>query len=189
MTLQLDTSNSHDSNVIEKMNKMLSLYEGDVLELILTEWADDSDLSAIAEFLENRAIECGVKEMGDYPPKEPIKAFLRVDDVGFVGMWTEDGCIEPCFKSIRHAQTWGQKNGYIANEMEIEGIMIDDWCDKEADGNEGGFGWTQMCSEHAKGISERYQDDHGSGTCAVVGCCKESDHYINDLESIRYKKD
>jgi len=74
MSLQLDTSNAHDAKVIEKMNKMLSVYDNsdNVLEIILSQWCDDSNLESIATTLEERAFECGVHESGDYVNGELI---------------------------------------------------------------------------------------------------------------------
>ena len=40
--------------------------------------------------------------------------------------------------------------------------------------------WTQVCKKHGKQYKSLgiYLDDHGSGACGVIGCWKESDHYL-----------
>ena len=56
--MNLDTSHAHSEEAITAINKAvnsrtLHTYR-DILELILTEWADDKDLLDIAKFLEER---------------------------------------------------------------------------------------------------------------------------------------
>ena len=56
--MKLDTSHAHSEEAITAINKVvnsrtLHTYR-DILELILTEWADDEDLLDISKFLENR---------------------------------------------------------------------------------------------------------------------------------------
>ena len=56
--MKLDTSHAHSEEAITAINKAvnsrtLHTYR-DILELILTEWADDKDLLDIAKFLKER---------------------------------------------------------------------------------------------------------------------------------------
>jgi hypothetical protein len=57
--MKLDTSHEHSEQAITAINKAIGEQKGvfhyySVLELILTEWADDEDLLDISKFLENR---------------------------------------------------------------------------------------------------------------------------------------
>jgi hypothetical protein len=56
--MKLDTSHAHSEEAITAINKVvnsrtLHTYR-DILELILTEWADDEDLLDISKFLKER---------------------------------------------------------------------------------------------------------------------------------------
>lgn len=56
--MNLDTSHAHSEEAITAINKVvnsrtLHTYR-DILELILTEWADDEDLLDISKFLKER---------------------------------------------------------------------------------------------------------------------------------------
>tara|TARA_R110000850_G_C9781756_1_gene448430 strand:+ start:355 stop:726 length:372 start_codon:yes stop_codon:yes gene_type:complete len=58
MTYKLDTTSAHDKDIVDRFNKIAKRYTDDsILEHILVNWVDDSDLLDIAETLENRFIE------------------------------------------------------------------------------------------------------------------------------------
>ena len=58
MAYKLDTTNGHDKDIVARFNKIANKYSDDlILEHILVNWVDDSDLLDIAETLENRFIE------------------------------------------------------------------------------------------------------------------------------------
>ena len=53
--IKLDTLNGHSQEVVDKFNQVAEHYSEDaLLDLILTWWADDKDLTDIAKFLEER---------------------------------------------------------------------------------------------------------------------------------------
>ena len=57
--MKLDTSHEHSEEAINAINKAIGEQKGvfhyySVLELILTEWADNKDLIDIAKFLKER---------------------------------------------------------------------------------------------------------------------------------------
>ena len=55
--MKLDTSHAHSEEAINAMNDALTMSLANpiwILELLLTEWADDKDLIDIAKFLEER---------------------------------------------------------------------------------------------------------------------------------------
>jgi hypothetical protein len=57
--MKLDTSHAHSEEAINAINKAICEQKGvfhyySVLELILTEWADNKDLIDIAKFLKER---------------------------------------------------------------------------------------------------------------------------------------
>ena len=59
--MKLDTSHAHSEEAITAINKAVNSLDfgtlhtyRDILELILTEWADDADLIDISKFLKER---------------------------------------------------------------------------------------------------------------------------------------
>ena len=59
--MNLDTSHAHSEEAITAINKAVNSLDfgtlhtyRDILELILTEWADDADLIDISKFLKER---------------------------------------------------------------------------------------------------------------------------------------
>lgn len=50
--IQLDTRNGHDLEVVTNFNKVSStLSDADILDFILTKWADDKEIKEIADLL------------------------------------------------------------------------------------------------------------------------------------------
>ena len=39
--------------------------------------------------------------------------------------------------------------------------------------------WSQMCDGHSKKFNYALDENVGNGTCGVVGCYKEADHYVD----------
>lgn len=53
--MKLDTSHAHSEDAVNAMNEaLLAKHPENVLELLLTEWADDNDLIDMAKFLKER---------------------------------------------------------------------------------------------------------------------------------------
>ena len=62
MGYKLDTTNGHDKAIVDRFNIVSKQYtEGLILEHILINWVDDSDLLDITETLENRLLENDIK--------------------------------------------------------------------------------------------------------------------------------
>ena len=53
--IKLDTSHAHSEEAVNAMNEaLLAKHPKNVLELLLTEWADDNDLIDMAKFFKER---------------------------------------------------------------------------------------------------------------------------------------
>jgi hypothetical protein len=53
--ITLDTINGHDAKVVAEFNKVSAKFEDtDLLNIILSNWADDFDLEEITNFLNDR---------------------------------------------------------------------------------------------------------------------------------------
>ena len=64
-------------------------------------------------------------------------------------------------------------------------LTLDDW-EENKDNVHVFYCWTQLCSDHAKQITQPNSlDDCGSGICGVEGCWEESEYYLDfDYEDI-----
>jgi len=62
MAIKLNTDNAHNKDVIDNFNKITKHFGDDeLLEIILTNWCDDSDIKDITEHLKDRLLENGIK--------------------------------------------------------------------------------------------------------------------------------
>ena len=58
MSIILNTNNAHDKGIVDNFNKITNHFGDDeLLEIILTNWCDDSDIKDITEHLKNRLLE------------------------------------------------------------------------------------------------------------------------------------
>lgn len=66
MNKHLFSSNGHDKKIFDKFCKVSSLFdEGDLLDIIVSNWCDNQDLENITQTLINRLSENGFDENGD----------------------------------------------------------------------------------------------------------------------------
>ena len=82
MTIILDTLNAHDKAVVEKFNKVAENFTDlDVLQTILVNWCDDTDLNDIADKLLDISDEQNHNEINEKKQKELILflTFLGMD--------------------------------------------------------------------------------------------------------------
>lgn len=57
-----DGIGGYDKVVISEFNKISSYFDsGDLLDIILSNWADDGDLSSITNYLKDRLFENGIE--------------------------------------------------------------------------------------------------------------------------------
>ena len=56
--MRADTSNGHNAKVVEEFNKVAERFsDSDLLDIIISKWADDQDLEDITETLKDLLIE------------------------------------------------------------------------------------------------------------------------------------
>lgn len=62
MTIQLDTTNGHNLQLVEEFNKIAKYFDDSgILIEILSRWADNGDLESITEHLKDRLHENNVE--------------------------------------------------------------------------------------------------------------------------------